>query len=83
MPHLSPPDGHSSFPAENVRVEAEEVGRDIEAAVDLSFKIIIFKAAICKYQDVFLESTGIVDNQSLSGREAGEVSTQIVATRSD
>ena len=83
MPHLSPPDGHSSFPAEDVRVEAEEVGCDIEAAVDLIFKIIIFNAALCKYQDVFLESTGIVDNQSLSGREAGEVSTQIVATRSD
>ena len=38
MPHLSPPDGHSSFPAENVRVEAEEVGCYIEAAVDLIFK---------------------------------------------
>ena len=37
MPHLSPPDGHSSFPAENVRVEAEEVGCHIEAAVDLIF----------------------------------------------
>ena len=87
MPHLSPPDGHSSFPAENVRVEAEEVGCYIEAAVDLIFMADanknISKAAICKYQDVFLESTGIVDNQSLSGREAGEVSTQIVATRSD
>ena len=92
MPHLSPPDGHSSFPAENVRVEAEEVGCYIEAAVDLIFMADAknnhlqgpkIKAAICKYQDVFLESTGVVDNQSLSGREAGEVSTQIVTTRSD
>ena len=37
MSHLPPPDGHSRFPAEYVRVEAEEVGRHIEATVDLIF----------------------------------------------
>ena len=35
------------------------------------------------YQDVFLKGTGIVDNEGLVGRQAGKVSAQIVAARSE
>ena len=41
------------------------------------------KNLLLTYQDVFLKSTGIVDDQGFVGWQTREVSTEIITARSD
>ena len=62
--YLFPRNYHSSLPSEDVRIEAEVVGGDVDPAM---------------HEDVFLESAGVVTHQHFVGGNARKVFTEIIA----